>query len=227
VADRFATEPPADADPLAVEWADAVRHVLAEPSTWAEPPAGGADALIAAIRAEQATGPTAPAPAGPRRRWGRALVGGAVAAGLLLVGGLVGALLAGGDGAGDGDDDRGDGPGSGEVAGATFALEASGAAPAATGRATVRELEAGVAIRLDVTGLPPAPDGTYYEGWLRAPDGAAVSVGTFHMRGGDGSVGLWSGVRPDRYPQLTVTLEREGDGDSSSGAVVLRGTVAG
>ena len=49
-----------------------------------------------------------------------------------------------------------------------------------------------------------------------------VSVGTFHMRGGDGRVVLWSGVPIARYRELLVTAEIEGSagghGDSSSRA---------
>ena len=50
-----------------------------------------------------------------------------------------------------------------------------------------------------------------------------VSAGTFHMRGGDGSIELWSGVSPDDYPLVTVTIQQEADGAESSGRVVLRG----
>ena len=37
-----------------------------------------------------------------------------------------------------------------------------------------------------------------------------VSVGTFHMRGGDGRVVLWAGVPIARYRELVVTAEVEG-----------------
>ena len=81
---------------------------------------------------------------------------------------------------------------------------------------------------IDVAGLPAAPEGEYYEGWLHAEEtGEWVSVGTFHMRGGDDHVELWSGVPVDRYPTLTVTLQEEGAGQESSGRVVLSGDVRG
>jgi hypothetical protein len=54
-------------------------------------------------------------------------------------------------------------------------------------------------------------------------DGEGVSIGTFHLRGGDESVMLWSGVDPTDYPSIWVTLEDE-DGDATaSGVVLLRG----
>ena len=57
-------------------------------------------------------------------------------------------------------------------------------APEASAVATVEETGSGVAIELDVSGLPPAEPGTYYQAWVKGPDGL-VTVGTFHMRGGD------------------------------------------
>ena len=45
------------------------------------------------------------------------------------------------------------------------------------------------------------------------------------MRGGDGSVVLWSGVGVDDYPTLLVTKQIEGQ-EASSPQVVLSGPVA-
>ena len=73
--------------------------------------------------------------------------------------------------------------------------------------ATCVDRGAGYAIRLDMAGLPPAAEGEFYEGWLRADDGEMVSVGTFHMRSGDSDVVLWSGVRIAEYHTLIVTEE--------------------
>jgi hypothetical protein len=132
------------------------------------------------------------------------------AAGLVILAGALGVLLrAGGDGDGH----------SVEVAGTELAPEASAVA-------RVEETGSGVAIELDVSGLPPAEPGTYYQAWMKGPDGL-VTVGTFHLRGGDDSVELWSGVPPDRYPTLTVTLQQEGAGQESSGRVVLSGDIRG
>jgi hypothetical protein len=92
--------------------------------------------------------------------------------------------------------------------------------------ATVEETGSGVAIELDVRGLPRPSGARNYQAWMKGPDGL-VTVGTFHMRGGDDSVELWSGVPPDRYPTLTVTLQQEGAGQESSGRVVLSGDIGG
>jgi hypothetical protein len=217
-----------------------LRGLLADPAVWAEPAPGGADALVAAIRAEPgdaAPGPApspAPPPGGedddapvavpaaaaidtararrarlrPTRRW---IAAGAAAAVIAVVAGLIGAGLA---------DDGGDRP-----EGTEFAISGTDLAPRASAVATVNKLGAGVGILLDVQGLPPAAPGTFYEAWVSGPHGN-VSAGTFHMRGGDDGVYLWSGVDPDRYPTLRVTLEDEDGDPASSGRVVLDGPVA-
>ena len=75
------------------------------------------------------------------------------------------------------------------------------------GAATWSTRGAGFSISIHVAGLPPAPEGEYYEGWLHdTQTGDWVSVGTFHMRGGDGRVVLWSGVPLGRYKELVVTV---------------------
>jgi Anti-sigma-K factor rskA len=188
------------------------RDLLADDAVWAEPSPRGADDLLAAIQAESRdTAVTAARPSPPRAGVSahRRLILSA-AAGLVILAGALGVLLrAGGDGDGR----------SVEVAGTELAPEASAVA-------RVEETGSGVAIELDVSGLPPAERGTYYQAWMKGPDGL-VTVGTFHLRGGDDSVELWSGVPPDRYPTLTVTLQQEGAGQESSGRVVLSGDIGG
>ncbi len=190
-----------------------VRDLLAEGSVWAEPAPEGADDLLAAIRAER-DAPAAeirPSPGStpraraPRRT--RVLL--SAAAAVVVVAGVVGILASG----------RDDGGREFDVAGTELAPDASAVA-------TVDERGSGVAIELDVRGLPPAEPGTYYQGWVKGAEGL-VTVGTFHLRGGDDTVELWSGVPLDRYPTLTVTLQDEGGGQDSSGRVVLSGEVGG
>jgi hypothetical protein len=202
-----------------------VRGLLADGTLWAEPASGGVEALLAAIEAEaepEPTGgaggrvvsgdrPVAPPRPSARHRHHRGLVLVSAAAAVVLLAGVVGVV-----GALRGGDDTGP----------EFAIGGTELAPAASAVATVEERGAGVAIELDVRGLPPAGEGTYYQAWLKSPDGL-VSAGTFHMRGGDGTIELWSGVLPDRYPTLTVTLQREGAGQESSGQVVLTGRIDG
>jgi hypothetical protein len=213
-----------------------VRDLLADETTWAEPAPGGADALLAAIRAEPPraadTAPPPPAPVVPafppelvappvgappvvpleRRRRGRGLRVLAAAAVLAVVVGVVGALLV---------SLRGDEGG----AAREVAIAGTELAPEASAVATVEELGSGAAIELDVSDLAPAPPGTYYQALVRSPDEELVSVGTFHMRAGDEVVELWAGVDLDEYPTLTVTIQQEDAGPESSGEVVLRGEI--
>jgi Anti-sigma-K factor rskA len=189
------------------------RDLLADDAVWAEPSPTGVDDLLAAIEAESGGRVPAPPVAGsrvPSRRRSRRLMLVAAAAGIVAVAGLVGIL------ARSADDD----------AGQDFDVAGTELAPEASGVATVEETGSGVAIELDVSGLPPAEPGTYYQAWVKGPSGL-VTVGTFHMRGGDDRVELWSGVPLDRYPTLTVTLQEEGAGQESSGRVVLSGEVGG
>jgi hypothetical protein len=188
------------------------RDLLADDAVWAEPSPRGADDLLAAIQADSPdTALRAARPSPPRAGLGahRRLILSA-AAGLVILAGALGILLRVAD--------DGDGR-SVEVAGTELAPDASAVA-------RVEETGSGVAIELDVRGLPPAEPGTYYQAWMKGPDGL-VTVGTFHLRGGDDSIELWSGVPPDRYPTLTVTLQQEGAGQESSGRVVLSGDIRG
>jgi hypothetical protein len=95
--------------------------------------------------------------------------------------------------------------------------------PDAAGEAEIEATDAGWFIKLDLENLPAADEGTYYEGWVWSDDGDGVSIGTFHLRGGDHSVTLWSGVDPADYPAIWVTLEDEDGDPSASDRVVLRG----
>lgn len=86
---------------------------------------------------------------------------------------------------------------------------------------TVVDAGAGYAINLEVAGLPAAAEGAYYEGWLHnESSGDWVSIGTFHMRNGDGRVVLWSGVSIADYRELVVTAETEGSGAGPGDAVL-------
>ncbi|HVR32819.1 MAG TPA: anti-sigma factor [Acidimicrobiia bacterium] len=103
-----------------------------------------------------------------------------------------------------------------------FTLAGTELAPAASAEVRLVETPAGIVLRLEVEGLEPAAPGTYYQGWV-VSDAAEVSVGTFHMRGGDGSVAFWSGVAPAEYPELIVTLQEETAGPARSDVVVMTG----
>lgn len=181
---------------------DRVRGLLSDEAVWAEPP-GDADDVVDAIAGEADRN----ARRRPVRRVLAAVSSAAAVVALVLVAAVVTVRL-GADG------------------GATFALAGSELAPQASGQVEVVETGSGVALSLTVEDLPPAPRGTYYQAWLRGPRGL-VAIGTFHLRGGDDTIELWSGVGTDRYPTLTVTLQDEGGGQESSGRVVLAGELAG
>jgi anti-sigma-K factor RskA len=103
-------------------------------------------------------------------------------------------------------------------------LAGTALAAGSSAEAEVRDTPSGVEIRLYVDGLPPAPEGSYYEAWVKG-DRGSVAIGTFHLRDGSDDIVLWSGVDLDEYPKITVTLQREGAGPASSGRVVLAGEV--
>lgn len=185
---------------------DAVRARLRDEAVWSEPPAALRATLLARAAAEQqdpgaVRHPHRQSPRAPRRRT-RRLVALAVAAAIALVAGAVTLWP------------RQDLP--------EFTVAGTALAPQASARVTLEEKSAGVAIRMRITGLKPAPPGAYYAAWLQGPAGV-VPVGTFHWRKGGIPIDLWSGVTADRYPELFVTLQREGAPPGPSDQVVLRG----
>jgi hypothetical protein len=95
-------------------------------------------------------------------------------------------------------------------------------APSAAGTASLRPTSSGWYIRLDVSGLPAAPLGSYYEGWVWSDD-EGVSIGTFHLRDDSDPVVLWSGVDVAEYPAIWVTLEDEGAGPQASDQIMMKG----
>lgn len=179
-----------------------VETLLGQEATWAMPPATVESAILFEI-----TGHPAELEARrefrPKSRWPVVAALGAAAAAVVL---FLGLSLPGDQGAPE----------------TVVALQGTGLASTLEGTATVRITEVGWYVRLDLAGLPPAPEGTYYEGWV-VSDSNAVSIGTFHMRGGNEPVVLWSGVSLFDYPELEVTLQEEGGGFAPSGEVVLTG----
>jgi hypothetical protein len=107
----------------------------------------------------------------------------------------------------------------------TFAMAGTALAPRASAVAGLEQKKAGLAITLEIKGLAPAPPGTYYAAWLRGP--GIVPVGSFHWRKGGVPINLWSGVGTDRYRELFVTLQREGQPPVPSSQVVLSGRAPG
>jgi hypothetical protein len=207
-------EPEPDApDVASADAARRLRALLAEPDSWAEPPAGLLDEILAGIDGgrsapAEATRPVAvPGPAagrGDRRQTHIRRTVRAGAAALLAAAAVVIALVV----------TRG--PAITDVV-----LAGTRLAPAASATAKMHATPSGLAVELDVSGLPPSPPGYYYQAWMKGPRGL-VTIGTFHMRGGPaGTVELWSAVTLADYPVITVTREPEDGNPASSGQVVL------
>ena len=189
---------------------DSIREVLADPASWDEPDAGLEDRVVGAVAAEAAP-LAAPISLDERRQRRRNVFTArapvwSMAAAIVVVGAIVAGIVAANGGAPKID--------------ARFALSATALAPHARANATVRSTNSGFEITLDVSGLPRAPAGSYYQAWVKGPNGL-VPIGTFHT--GNGKVVLWSGVSLDRYSTVTVTLETEGGDPGSSGQRVLVG----
>jgi Anti-sigma-K factor rskA len=106
--------------------------------------------------------------------------------------------------------------------GAEVALGGTDAMPAASATVHLDDQPSGVSVTLDVEGLPPAPDGTFYEAWLIGKNGK-VSAGTFHLREPQDHIRLWLGVDPDGYDAITVTRQPVVGGSKADGVVLLRG----
>lgn len=183
---------------------DRIRSLLERAETWAEPPAGLLEDILEATDREPAR--VMPAP----RRRPRYLPGLSIAAVLAIV--LVGLILFLDQGPAEQDD-------------MVVALAGTELAPGARGEARIDETPAGWYIRLQVGGLPPAPEGSYYEGWLWR-EGEGVSIGTFHLRSSE-PIALWSGVSPDEYPVVRITLQDVGGGPAASERVMMAGTILG
>jgi hypothetical protein len=101
-----------------------------------------------------------------------------------------------------------------------IAMRGTGLAPTAEATATLRSAPLGLAVVLDVRGLPASEPGSYYQAWMKGPRGL-VTIGTFHLHEGPGTVELWSAVALPDYPTITVTREQEDGDPASSGQVVL------
>lgn len=220
MADELTPEHPADNE---VAIGARLFALLAEPEMWAEPDPAVEASIVAAIAAAVAAAQRAD-PAreldvvvtktpdnvvaiSAKRRWIAPFLAGAAAVLLVMAGVAMGS--------GNGGDDS---------VVVTIGLEGTPRAPGASATADVVATPLGTRIDVVVAGLPPAPEGSYYEAWLRQSPEVGVSAGTFHLRGGDGAIELWAGVGLDEYPLVTVTLQREGGGAASSGVVVLRGS---
>ncbi|HZD23523.1 MAG TPA: anti-sigma factor [Acidimicrobiia bacterium] len=178
----------------------AIEEVLGDAALWAEPPGEIEPALLWAISGSQPHQP--PKTSRPRWRWWPAYAAAALVAAVAVF--VVFAPA---------DDNT--------EPSAVFALSGSGG----VGEAYVGAADAGWWIRVRLPDLDPAPEDTFYEGWVS--DGEdMISVGTFHMRDGESAV-LWSGVPLRAYPQLVITLQQVSAGPAPSSEVVVAGNLNG
>ncbi len=178
--------------------------LLAHPSTWVESVPDLEDRVVWAV-AEAAPGPSRPSTA--TRPWRRTASVLAVAA-VVAIAVVVGAVAISHN------------PSSSDYAGR---LQATGLAPGARASAHITRTDAGFRVVLDARGLPPLDRGEFYEAWLKNAAGTLVPIGTFSSS--DDRVTLWSGVSPDDFPTVTITIEPNDNNQTSSGQRVLVGDV--
>jgi hypothetical protein len=207
-------------DAATADAAQRLRVLLASPDLWSEPPAGLLDQITASIGSERIVLAGSPPAAitgsavstasaastarrDSRRRTRVRRSAGAAVAALLAAAAVVAGIVV----------TRG--PVTTDVA-----LAGTRLAPGASAVAKLHATPSGLAIELDVSGLPPSPPGSYYQAWMKGPRGL-VAIGTFHLRGGPGPVELWSAVSLAGYPTITVTREPEDGNPASSGRVLL------
>jgi hypothetical protein len=176
---------------------DALRALFRHEAMWAEPPARVGDELLREVAAS-----SEPRVIATRSPWLAVAV---------IVGALFVAVAAAAGGLFD------------EPSEIVIAMTGTDLEPSARGEVEIRSTGAGWWISLETDGLSAADEGTYYEGWMWSDQGAGVSIGTFHLRSDDEPVILWSGVDPDAYPSVWVTLEEEDGDPSASDRVVMRG----
>jgi hypothetical protein len=102
-------------------------------------------------------------------------------------------------------------------------LQATGLAPGARASAHITRTDAGFRVVLDARGLQPLDRGEFYEAWMKNAAGTLVPIGTFSSS--DDRVTLWSGVSPEDFPTVTITIESNDNNQASSGQRVLVGDV--
>ena len=100
----------------------------------------------------------------------------------------------------------------------TIELAPGPAAPEAGGIVKGWNRAHGTRMVLEVWGLDPADEDSYYEVWLTAPDGRHVSAGTLRD---SGRFEVVAGVRRADFPRIWVTLEPTDDDPGPTSQTVL------
>lgn len=179
----------------------ALAAILSRPDVWDDPDAELEGTVVDAIgRAAASERPVTTLDVHRERRSLRSMTWTVATAAAVLALIAAGIVVASRNGGNDG--------------GVVFALAGTDAQPEASARAAVSATPAGMKILLTPDGLPGAPVGFMYEAWVS--DGTIrISAGTFHLRGGSGTIELWAGVADSSFRRLSVTLEPI-DGDETS-----------
>jgi hypothetical protein len=185
---------------------DELRAVLADTSTWSEPPPELEDLVVAAISAEARQLPPVVDLNAVRERRRRGAVAGGAA--ILAAAAAVLAFAVFGP-----NRQRPD---------FSMTLQATELAPGASGHVDLTKTQSGWRVELDATGLPRLDNGQFYEAWLKNGANVLVPIGTFNE---GKKVTLWAGVPVTEYQSLTVTIEATDNDQASSGRRVLVGTV--
>ena len=184
--------------------------LLADKAMWADPSRGLERRVIQAIADEPTTAAVPNVVELHRRshtRWRTRVMASAAAATVAIAAVVASVMAASG----------------GSSPAFTANLAETGLVPGAHASAEIAHTSGGFRITLDASGLERQPDGSYYEAWLKNTDGTLVPIGTFSSS--DEYITLWSGVSPETFTTLTVTMERSDNVQASSGHVVLRGEV--
>jgi len=103
-----------------------------------------------------------------------------------------------------------------------MALNGTGSTPDASADVLATKVDTGWKMTLDISDLPPAGEGAYYQGWVASPE-QVVSLGTFNVTG-SGEVELWCGVQVKNFRQVVITRQVIGGGQDP-GEAVLAGDI--
>ena len=99
----------------------------------------------------------------------------------------------------------------------TAALAATDLAPNAVATIDGWNEASGTRVRLNIDGLPAAPQGYFYELWF-SEGPLHISAGSFRETDG---VEMWAGVTRAEFPRLWITLEPIDEDEAPSGDTVL------
>lgn len=216
------SRPDHDLEALGVDAAerDRLRRALGaltdEDHARVEPPPEVWRGISAALADAEGAAPTAPVVQldEHRARRSRRVLVGAVAAALLVVGGLAAVVLR--------DDPSTGGP---ELVAATDLRPLGPAGESATAAVELVATDDHYELVLEAEGMAPAPEGHHYELWLLDPSSPTAEPVSLGAMDGSTTVTVPDGVDPATYDVVDVSLQDAGQVEHS-GDSLLRGTLA-